>query len=492
MTTKDFILNLDKNFDEKIGIFVHHHGASYNPTVNLSNYKTYIPSALKMVQDLGINNIEVPFTHVSNYDNEFVVIMQYLVDKALELGMTVMVNANGNTNTLSQEEIESDSQKYLEVMTQFIKNNSGRGIIYEGLGEPDGGTWYGQKNWNGYNASFEWSKKLYNAVKQYDPNSAFVGGVMDPTYGATAWRDGRIVGDIYAYHPYLHNIGQKGNTTPESQLLEATYTLGLDGKPFALTEFGISSQTTEQDAEPDWQGMVSQELAGAYIVRQMIIQDYFNAPMQYLFILGYYYDFKRFRMFDLEGNITPTGIAVKNCISELKGYKFSKWTYANEDYDSLYIAKYVSELGKVKYVYWNALNTSVTKTINGNEIAFESYPKYTDNSLEGNISSLLLRTPFGIKTVNTNLLQSGVINEVIPPLYNGMQTNSAYISVNEYGTSKLLNDVIYRGNNKYHEKVNPQKISGMFKNIKMKSPNGTAWIKTIDDNGSVVAIKSKY
>lgn len=492
MTTKDFFLETNKTFDKKIGVFVHHHGASYNPTVNLNNYETYIPNALSMVKDLGINNIEVPFTHVADYDNEFVTIMQYLVDKALSLGMTVMVVANGNLNTLPPEEIESDSQKYLDVMTQFIKNNTGKGIIYEGLNEPENGAWYGQKNWDGYNASFEWSKKLYNSVKQYDPDSAFVGGVMDPTYGAKAWRDGRIVGDIYAYHPYLYNIGQKGNTTPESQLLLATYTLGLDGKSFALTEFGISAQTEEQDAEPDWQGMVSQELAGAYLVRQMIIQDYFNAPMQYLFILGYYYDFKRFRMFDLDGNITPTGDAIKKCIAELKGYKFNKWVYANEDNDSLYIAKYVSESGKVKYIYWNSSNTSTTKTINGNEIIFDAYPKYTDNSLEGKPSPLLLRTPFGIKTVKADLLQTGVINEVIPPQYNGMQTNSAYVSVNDYGNSKLLNNVIYRDNNERHEKTSPKCISGAFQNIKLKSPNGTVWSKNVDDNGNAVFIKSKY
>lgn len=492
MTTKEYFLDLNKTFDEKMGIFIHHHSPSYNPIINKSNYKQYIDTGLKMVQDLGINNIEVPFTHVSNYDNEFVEFMQYLVDKALSLNMTVMIVTNGTQNRLSQEDILADSEAYLNVMKTFINNNKNRGIIYQGINEAENGTWYGQKNWEGYNSLIEWSNKLYDYVKEIDQNSLFVGGLANPEYFAKKWRDGSIKGDIYAWHPYLNAIGEKGNTTPESQLLEATYTLGLDGQPFALTEFGISAYTTEQDAEDNWQGMVSPELAGAYIVRQMIIQDYFNAPMQYLFILGYYYDFKKFRMFDLEGNITPTGIAVKNCIFELKGYKFSKWIYAKEDYDSLYIAKYVSELGKVKYVYWNEFNTSVTKTINGNEMTFEPYPKYTDNSLEGNISSLLLRTPFGIKTVNTKLLQLGAINEVIPPLYNGMHTNSAYISVNEEGTSKLLNDVIYRGNNKYHEKVNPQKISGTFQNIRMKSPNGTAWIKTIDDNGNVVTIKSKY
>lgn len=487
MTTKDFILNLDKNFDEKIGIFVHHHGASYNPTVNLNNYETYIPNALSMVQDLGINNIEVPFTHVSNYDNEFVVIMQYLVDKALELGMTVMVIANGNMNAMTPEQIETDSNNYLNVMTQFVQNNVGKGIIYEGLNEPDNGTWYGQKNWDGYNASFEWSKKLHDAVKTYDPDSAFMGGVMDPTLGAKAWRDGRIVGDIYAYHPYLHEIGQKGSTTPESQLLEATFTLGLDGKPFALTEFGISAQNTEQDAEADWQGMVSPELAGAYLVRQLIIQDYFNAPIQYTFILGYYYDFKRFRMFDLDGNITPTGTALKQCILELKGYKFDKWLYANHDGSGIYVVRY-SKDGEYKYVYWNSTSSNIQFDVNGTILTTSPIPKFTTELSEPPVKPLVIRTPYGLYSLDTGL-GIGEIKYITPPYFVNFISNPIYVKINIDGDVELLNNLFYNRltDNKYS--VSAKNIFSYTTTVRIKSPSGYIFRKTVENSGKINYIK---
>lgn len=442
--SQSYFFSHDKTFDQKAGIFVHHHGSSGNPTVNLSNYKQYIDDEVSLILDMGYKNIETPFTHVTDYNSEFVTVIQYLVDKSLENDISVMIIAQGTQDSsMTESEINEDSEKYLSVLTEFIKKNTSKQLIYEGINEPDSSNWYGQKTMSGYLKALEWNKKLKNVIKLNDSSATFVDAVLDPIYGIPFIKSGNINPAEYAMHPYVKNIGTKGSNTPEKQLLKATYATSYQGNKFAMTEFGIASEYEGTDVENNWQGTVSADEAAALTVRQMIIQDYLGAPMQYNFILGYLYVFKKYQFFDANKNILPVGVEVKKALSQLSGYKFNKWIVTEYGDHKSYVAQYANGSDK-KYAYWNSDGSDGNITIGSKTISATSKVQYTDEQLDEEINTFILQTPIGISTIDTSNYANNQYFTLEIPDISGYKHNSTLAFKLDDGTTKLKNDVYYQ------------------------------------------------
>lgn len=439
-----YFFNYDKTFDQKAGIFVHHHGSSGNPTVNLSNYKQYIDDEISLILDMGYKNIETPFTHVTDYSSEFVTVIQYLVDKSLDNGISVMLIAQGTQNSsMTESEIKKDSEKYLSVLTEFIKANTSKQLIYEGINEPDSSNWYGQNTMSGYLKALEWNKKLKNVIKLNDSSATFVDAVLDPIYGIPFIKSGNINPTEYAMHSYIKNIGTKGSNTPERQLLNATYPTSYQGNKFAMTEFGIASEYEGNDVETDWQGLVSADESAALTVRQMIIQDYLKTPMQYNFILGYLYVFKKYQFFDLDKNMLPVGVEVKKALQQLSGYKFNKWIVTAYGDHKSYVAQYVNG-SKKRYAFWNSDSSDGDITIGSKTISATSKVQYTDEQLDEEINTFILQTPVGISTIDTSNYASNQYFTLGIPDIAGYKHNSTLAFKLNDGTTKLKNDVYYQ------------------------------------------------
>ncbi|MBS0950719.1 hypothetical protein ABC426_11885 [Lactiplantibacillus plantarum] len=471
-----YFFDSHKPFDQKAGIFVHHHGASIYPTVNLTNYRDYINNELDLVETMGYRHIETPFTHVTDENSEFVTVAQYLVEEALNRNLTVMVIAQGTQDSsMSDNEIKSDSQNYLQVMTNFVIKNAGKFLIYEGLNEPESSNWYGQNTMQGYQQAMLWDNKLKAVVNRYDSTATFVEGVINPIYGIPLIKQGLINPAAYAIHSYVKNIGTKGNNVPEAQLLNATYPTSYNGHKFAMTEFGIAAEYDGSDNEDDWQGIVSADEAAALTVRQMIIQDALGAPMQYNFILGYLYVFKKYQFFDLNANITPTGTAVKNALEELQGYYFHAWLWTDVGTHHSYIAKYIDKDGLAKYAYWNADGSSADIIVGTNTLHATSAPQFTITNLEASVNTLVVQTPVGLSTIDVKNLP---INQSVPlqlPHVEGYQHNEINATLDGTGKLTLEGDIIYRKADESGLKVQAKNLNGSFKNLKLKSPDGTSW-----------------
>lgn len=489
MMSQKYYFDPHKTFDQKAGIFVHHHGASVFPTVNLENYKGYINNSLDLVEEMGYHHISSPFTHISNYDSEFVTVLQYLVDEAGKRGISVMVIAQGSQNKLSEVDANINAEKYLQVMTQFIISNAGKSLIYSGINEPNSGTWYGQNNMAGYRKAIQWDNRLKKIIKYYDPTATFVEAVLSPKFGIPLIKEGLIDGGAYAMHPYTTNIGNKGHNVPEDQFLEATYATGFAGKTFAMTEFGIASEYDGTDPEDDWQGVVSPEEAGALTVRQMIIHDALGSPMQYNFILGYLYVFKKYQFFDLNRNITPTGQAVKNALQELKGFYFDYWLWADVGEHRTYIAKYVRD-NDTKFVFWNADGVSSDIKVGSNTLTATSAPQYTTTNLAASVNTLIVQTPPGLKTIDIKLLP---VNKSVPlqlPNVDGYQHNEVNATLDGTGKLTLEGDIIYRKADEQGLKVQAKKLQGSFSQLRLKSPDGSIWQAAVTD-GKIFWLKNQ-
>lgn len=471
-----YFFNSDKSFDQKAGIFVHHHGSSVNPTVNMTNYQQYINNELDLVEAMGYQNIETPFTHVTNYDSEFVTVIQYLVDQALARGITVMLIAQGTQdNTMSIAEIKSDSQDYLQVMTNFVIRNAGKGLVYEGINEPDSGDWYGLNTVVGYQQAIIWDNQLKAVIDEYDSSATFVEAVLYPAYGIPMIKQGLINPASYAMHSYIKNIGNKGSNVPETQLLNATYPTSYQGNKFALTEFGIASEYEDKDIEDDWQGIVSADEAAALTVRQMIIQDALGAPMQYNFILGYLYVFKKYQFFDLNANITPTGTAVENALKELQGYYFHEWLWADVGSHHSYIAKYINKDGLTKYAYWNADGSSADIIVGTNTLHATSAVQYTIVNLAASVNTLVIQTPTGLKTIDVKQLPVGKPVLLQLPAVVGYQHNEVTATLDGTGKLTLHADIVYRRSDEHGLQVDANKLANGFDTLMLKSPDGTSW-----------------
>lgn len=488
--SQDYFFNPHKPFDEKVGIFAHHHGSAVQKTVTLDNYKSYIDNELDLVEEMGYQHIETPFTHVDDYNSEFVTVVQYLVDKALKRGISVMVIAQGSqNNALTEAEIKVDSERYLRIMTEFVIRNAGKGIIYEGINEPDSSDWYGQNNMEGYRKAIEWDNKLKAVIKQYDPTATFVEAVLDPIYGVPLIKEGLIDSGAYARHSYTKNIGTKGNNVPENQLLNPLETSSYDGDKFAMTEFGFAVEHAGNDQENNWQGLVSEDEAAALTVRQMIIHDALGAPMIYNFILGYLYVFKQYQYFDLNKNITPTGSAVKNALKELKGYYFDSWLWADAGEHRSFIAKYIKD-GTAKYAYWNADGVSADITVGTNTLHATSAPQFTIANLEASVNTLVVQTPIGLSTIDVKHLP---VNQSVPlqlPYVEGYQHNEVNATLDGTGKLTLEGDIIYRKADESGLKVKAKNLNGSFKNLKLKSPDGSIWQASISSDGKLSWIKN--
>lgn len=442
--SQSYFFNSDKTFDQKAGIFVHHHGSSGNPTVNLSNYKQYIDDEVNLILNMGYKNVETPFTHITDYSSEFVTVTQYLVDKLLENNISVMIIAQGTqNNSMTESEINEDSEKYLSVLTKFIKANASKQLIYEGINEPDSSNWYGQNTMVGYLKALEWNKKLKKVINSNDSSATFVDAVIDPIYGVPFIKSGNINPSEYAMHSYVKSIGTKGSNTPEKQLLNATYATSYQGNKFAMTEFGIASEYEGTDVENDWQGTVSADEAAALTVRQMIIQDYLGAPMQYNFILGYLYVFKKYQFFDANKNILPVGVEVKKALSQLSGYKFNKWIVTEYGDHKSYVAQYVNGSNK-KYAYWNSDGSDGNITIGSKTISATSKVQYTNQQLDEEINTFILQTPIGISTIDTSNYANNQYFTLEIPDISGYKHNSTLAFKLDDGTTKLKNDVYYQ------------------------------------------------
>jgi len=442
--SQSYFFSSDKTFDQKAGIFVHHHGSSGNPTVNPSNYEQYIDDEVSLILDMGYKNIETPFTHVTDYSSEFVTVIQYLVDKLLENNISVMLIAQGTqNNSMTESEINKDSENYLSVLTKFIKANASKRLIYEGINEPDSSNWYGQNTMGGYLKALEWNKKLKNVIKLNDSSATFVDAVLDPIYGIPFIKSGNINPTEYAMHSYVKNIGSKGSKIPEQQLLNATYATSYQGNIFAMTEFGIASEYEGTDVEDDWQGIVSADEAAALTVRQMIIQDSLGAPMQYNFILGYLYVFKKYQFFDADKNILPVGVEVKKALSQLSGYKFNKWLVANYSTHNSYIAEYISGSSK-KYAFWNSDGSDGDVTIGSKTIFMTSKVQYTNETLYEEIDTFILQTPIGISTIDTSRYTNNQYFTLEIPDVPGYNHNSTTAVKSDSGITSLKNDVYYQ------------------------------------------------
>ena len=474
------------DLQSKLAVFVHHRGASALPMVNLDNFQELLPLAINHVVELGVKNISIPFTHVDSFDSEFITTIQFLTDTALARGLTVMLVANGNLNVLSADEIVDDSEKYMDTLVEFATRNTGKGLIYNGINEIENGAWYGDKSNNGLIASINWNNKLFDNIRLVDDSATFVAGSTEIERLTWAINNTNIKGDFLSVHPYMTKLGDKGNNTPENQILNPQYTLSYNGKSYIAGEFGISGYVEKGTNESDWQGMVDAKLAGGLLVRQIIIQDYLKMPMQYAFMLGYYYDFKKFQFFDINGNITPTGSAIKQLMAELGMYHFEKWVYANVGENSLYIAKYIANNQPDKYVYWSAISDNVTEMVNGINLTFNKIPQYTEETLIGNIQPFTLVTPIGINSINPSLLNIGNVTELVPPNVDGYVANNAYVSVDKNGNTSLLNNITYHKTSASDENTASNMVFGVNRKRYIKSPNGETWIKYINNDGKPV------
>lgn len=441
--SQSYFFDSDKTFDEKAGIFVHHHGAGTHPTVNINNYKEYISTELDLVQQIGYKHVAVPFTHVISEDSEFVLTLQYLVGEALNRDLTVMVIAQGTQTKLTEEEIEVNATAYLNNFVKFIKKNTGRGIIYEGINEPNSNNWYGQNNMEGYRKAIEWDNKLKAEIRKYDPTATFVGAVLSPIYGIPFIKSGIINPTEYAMHPYIDGIGDKGGNTPEKKLLNPTYSMSYDGSKFAATEFGIAVEGSGTDPESNWQGLVTPEEGAALTVRQMIIHDALGIPMQYNFILGYLYVFHQYQFFDLDKNMLPVGVEVKKALSELSGYKFNKWIVTEYGTHKSYVAQYVNGSDK-KYAFWNSDSSDGKLVIGSWTISATSKVQYTDEPLDEEIDTFILQTPIGISTIDTSKYANNQYFTLEIPNVEGYKHNSTLAFKTDSGITKLKDDVYYQ------------------------------------------------
>lgn len=485
---QEYFFKSKKTFDEKAGIFVHHHGAGTHPTVNINNYKEYITNELNLVQQIGYKHIAVPFTHVISEDSEFVLTLQYLVGEALSRDLTVMVIAQGIQSKLIEEEIEVNATAYLNNFVKFVKKNTGRGIIYEGINEPNSSNWYGQNNMGGYRKAMLWNNRLKRAIKSFDETATFVEAVLDPNFGIPLIQEGLVDKRAYALHPYINGIGNKGGNTPERKLLNPTYSMSYDGSKFAATEFGIAVEGSGIDPEANWQGLVTPEEGAALTVRQMIIHDALGIPMQYNFILGYLYVFHQYQYFDLNQKIQPVGAAVQNALQTLKGFYFNRWIWTDVGKHKTYIAEYIKD-GKARCVYWNADSTTSSVNIAGKDYEVTSAPQYTDDDLSS-IKTYVVQTPVGLKSIDVSGIK---VNKPMPlqlPEVTGYQHNEVNFKVDEAGNIDLSEDIIYKSAKPKGLSVKARNLTGDFV-PKLKSPDGSIWWQSIDNAGKVNWTKNK-
>lgn len=317
---------------------------------------------LDLAKEIGAAYVVIGGMAKLDQKNNSYVYSDQVISYALSLGLKVIVLLDGAMNTAAYPSVLDD---YVAQAIKFIQHFAGRGLIYQGWNEPNQGQWFGQNIFTDATQQtlIGYDRKLYDAVKQYDPQSIFLTGVIFGTINALDggnWsnffdvmvKNGLLEsGDALAMHPYLSVYS--ASDKPETMLKEMVNDQVTI--PIVSTEFGLPSPDN-LDCNYSDSHNYSEQTQSDYLAREFFIQDLLGQPImiQYqLFetsqdgngafsIIRRPYDDPQWR---------PAALLLKSLFAQLHDYQLIQRINTSSDND--FLLDYA--LGpKHKLVYWTA------------------------------------------------------------------------------------------------------------------------------------------